>query len=182
MKKLTKLLFRYKVFLALLVVNVILLFALPDIGKPAFSKTGDNIIEMLTILPPIFILLGLMDIWVKRETMVKFMGEGSGLLGVAIAFFLGSVGSGPLYAAFPISAVFLKKGSTLTNVFIFIGAWSSTKLTLLFFEASYMGIKFVLLRLALNIPGIIIIALLTHRMLNDSQRQAIITAAEAATD
>ena len=28
---------------------------------------------MLGIMPPIFILLGLLDVWVERETMIKLM-------------------------------------------------------------------------------------------------------------
>lgn len=37
----------------------------------------------------------------------------------------------------------LKKGSKLSNVFIMIGAWSTTKIPLLLFEISSMGIKFM---------------------------------------
>jgi hypothetical protein len=83
---------------------------------------------MLSVLPPIFILLGLLDVWVDRATMMKFTGKGSGLKGVLIAFLLGSAAAGPLYAAFPVAGVMLKKGSSLFNVFIFIGAWSTTKI------------------------------------------------------
>jgi uncharacterized membrane protein YraQ (UPF0718 family) len=42
---------------------------------------------MLLVIPPIFILLGLLDVWVPKEK-VKFMGEGSGLKGVLLAIFL----------------------------------------------------------------------------------------------
>lgn len=40
--------------------------------------------EMLSIIPPIFILLGLLDVWVQRETMIKLMGKESGILGINI--------------------------------------------------------------------------------------------------
>ena len=45
---------------------------------------------MILIIPPIFILLGLLDIWVPKQTMVKYMGEGSGLKGILLALFIGS--------------------------------------------------------------------------------------------
>ena len=45
---------------------------------------GENLLEMASVLPPIFILLGLLDVWVERETMVRYMGEGSGLKGAAL--------------------------------------------------------------------------------------------------
>ena len=52
----------------------------------------------------------------------------------------------------------MKKGSSFTNILIFIGAWSTTKLPMLLFEASALGPRFALARLAIDIPGIVIIA------------------------
>ena len=40
-----------------------------------------------------------LDVWVERETMIKFMGENSGFIGVAIAFFLGSAAACLLYTS-----------------------------------------------------------------------------------
>jgi len=93
------------------------------------------------------------------------MGENSGFIGVAIAFFLGSAAAGPLYAAFPVAGILLKKGSKLSNVLIFIGAWSTTKIPLLLFEASSLGWKFMVLRFVINIPGIALIAYLTEKFI-----------------
>ena len=124
---------------------------------------------MLSILPPVFILLGLLDVWIKRETMIKFMGEKSGIIGVLLAFLLGSAAAGPLYAAFPVAAVLLKKGSKFSNVLIMIGAWSTTKIPLLLFEASSMGIKFMITRFILNIFGIAIIAYTVERFLSKEE-------------
>lgn len=109
-------------FLALFAFNVALLFLEPAVGKKALALTGDNVLEMLSFLPPIFVLLGLLDVWVDRETMMKYMGEGSGARGMLLAFILGSAAAGPLYAAFPMAAVMMKKGASMRNVFIFIGA------------------------------------------------------------
>ena len=78
---------------------------------------------MALIIPPIFVLLGLLDVWVPRDTMVKYMGEDSGLKGIILSFVIGSAAAGPLYAAFPVAAVFMRKGVKFTNVLIFIGAW-----------------------------------------------------------
>ena len=113
---------RYKTFLILFAVNLLLLIFAPDLGTKAVSITQNNLWEMLSVIPPIFILLGLLDVWVKKETMVKYMGEGSGLIGILIAFFLGSAAAGPLYAAFPVAGILLKKGSKISNVLIFISS------------------------------------------------------------
>ena len=164
---------RYKVFLLLTIINIVIGIALPDIGIKSLSLTKDNFIEMMLVIPPIFVLLGLLDVWVDRATMMKYTGKGSGLKGVLIAFLLGSAAAGPLYAAFPVAGVMLKKGSSLFNVFIFIGAWSTTKIPLLTFEAASLGLTFTITRLVLSIIGILMIAVTTEKALNQEQQKKI---------
>ncbi|MEA4895505.1 MAG: permease [Oscillospiraceae bacterium] len=164
---------RYRVFLLLIIINIVIGIALPDIGLKSISITKQNFMEMISVIPPIFILLGLLDVWVDRATMMKYTGKGSGLKGILIAFLLGSAAAGPLYAAFPVAGVMLKKGSSLFNVFIFIGAWSTTKIPMLTFEAASLGLTFTLTRLALSIVGILIIAVTTEKALNQKQQKEI---------
>ena len=173
MDKLKNIIKRYKIFLILLVINIVVLVVKPDIGIKSLQLTKNNAFEMLSILPPVFVLLGLLDVWVKRETMIKYMGEKSGIVGVLLAFFLGSAAAGPLYAAFPVAVVLLKKGSKFSNVLIMIGAWSTTKIPLLLFEASSMGIKFMITRFILDIIGIAIIAYTTEKLLSKDEIQEI---------
>ena len=42
---------------------------------------GEGIAEMLGFLPPVFVLLGLFDVWVDRETVIRLMGRESGAKG-----------------------------------------------------------------------------------------------------
>lgn len=121
------------------------------------------IFDMITFIPPIFILLGLLDVWVERETLMSHMGPGSGIRGSLLAFIIGSAAAGPLYIAFPIAGVLLKKGASLVNIFIFIGAWSTTKLPMILFEASSIGLKFTIIRLIVNSIGIIVIAMVLDK-------------------
>ncbi len=179
MKEMLAIVKRYRIFLIILVINVSLLVVKPDIGKSAFALTGSSLLEMLTIIPPIFVLLGLLDVWVQRETMIRFMGEGSGIKGVIIAFILGSAAAGPLYAGFPLAAVMMKKGAKLSNIFVFVGAWSTTKIPLLLFETSNLGLSFMLLRLACNIVGILAIALIMEKSLTDEKRKQMINNAKS---
>jgi uncharacterized membrane protein YraQ (UPF0718 family) len=171
--KIKALIKRYGLFLILLLVDAIIGLALPELGLSSARLTLNSLLEMLQVIPPIFVLLGLLDVWVDRTTMMKYMGRGSGLKGILIAFLLGSAAAGPLYAAFPVAAVMIKKGSSLFNVFIFIGAWSTTKIPMLTFEAANLGLTFTLLRLALSIIGIIIIATVTYRALDEKRKEEI---------
>ena len=164
---------RYGAFFLLLIAAVVTGLVLPDLGKAALSNTLGSFKEMLSVLPPIFILLGLLDVWVDRATMIKYTGKGSGFKGVLIAFLLGSAAAGPLYAAFPFAAVMLKKGTSFMNVLIFIGAWSTTKIPMLAFEAASMGMTFTLVRLSLSLVGIPLIAWVTDRVIGQSGREEI---------
>lgn len=173
MDKLKSIIKRYRVFILLLLANIFIIFINPELGKKSLQISWKNTMEMLAIIPPIFLLLGLLDVWVKKETMVKFMGDKSGLIGILLAFILGSAAAGPLYGAFPVASVLLKKGSKLSNVMIMIGAWSTTKIPLLLFEASSMGLKFTILRFVLNLFGIAIIAYTTERVLTNDEKSLI---------
>lgn len=164
---------RYGAFFLLLAAGVVAGLVLPDLGKLALDNTLGSFKEMLSVLPPIFVLLGLLDVWVDRATMVKYTGKDSGFQGVLIAFLLGSAAAGPLYAAFPFAGVMLKKGSSLMNVLIFIGAWSTTKIPLLAFEAASMGPKFTLIRLGLSLVGIPLIAFVTQKSLGKKELEEI---------
>ena len=166
---------RYGAFFLLLAAGVVTGLILPDLGKQALSNTLGSFQEMLSVLPPIFVLLGLLDVWVDRATMVKYTGKGSGFKGALIAFLLGSAAAGPLYAAFPFAGVMLKKGGSLTNVLIFVGAWSTTKIPLLAFEMASMGLKFTLIRLGLSLVGIPLIAFLTEKTLRKQDLEEIQT-------
>ncbi|MDD2533943.1 MAG: permease [Eubacteriales bacterium] len=169
---------RYRFFMIMLVILIGLTLVQPELGGTASNLALENLIDMMAVVPPIFILLGLLDVWVPREVMIKLTGEGSGLLGITLAFLLGSFAAGPLYAAFPIAGIMLKKGSKLSNIMIFIGAWSTTKVPMLLYEASAMGFNFMLGRFLLNIPVIMIIGFVVQKSLPQKDLEALYEAAE----
>lgn len=164
--------FRFFIF-ALLGVGILYLIN-NKIGITAIKATGSSFKEMMLIIPPIFVLLGLLDVWVPRDIMVKYLGEGSGLKGILIALVLGSMTAGPLYGAFPVVAVLMKKGAKLFNMIILLGAWSTTKIPMLIFEFSTLGPKFALTRLIIDIPGVIILALLVTKVINPEDEKRIV--------
>ena len=161
MKKTVK---KYRLFLFTVAILLIAFLVDAAFARRAVVTTLDGVKELLLVLPPIFALLGLLDVWVPKDVMVSLMGEKSGAKGILIAFLLGSAAAGPLYAAFPVAAVLLKKGASLRTVFIFIGAWSTTKIPMFLFEYTSLGPRFALTRLAIDIPGIILISLVLSRL------------------
>ena len=170
---LKQIIIRYRIFLILFSINLVISIVMPEIGLTAFSNTASNIKEMISVIPPIFILLGLLDVWVDRQTMMKYTGKGSGLKGILISFLLGSAAAGPLYAAFPVATIMLKKGSSIFNVLIFLGAWSTTKIPLLTFEAASLGIRYMLIRLSLSVIGILLIAAIGDKTTSQGEKDEI---------
>ena len=164
---------RYRFFLALLLINGFLMLFNPTLGKETFSLSLDNLAEMLSVIPPIFLLMGLMDVWVPKETMVKYMGKEAGAKGGIFAFALGSFSAGPLYAAFPVAAAFLKKGVSLVNVFLFLGAWSTAKIPMMLFEVTQLGAAFAVARSSLNLIGIIVLAFLMEQTTSPEEEMQI---------
>jgi uncharacterized membrane protein YraQ (UPF0718 family) len=170
---------RYSSFLLVLVMLGGISLFNQELGKGVFDITIMQLKEMLLVIPPIFILLGLLDVWVPKQTMVKFMGKGSRLKGILLSLLIGSAAAGPLYGAFPVAAVFMKKGVTFPNILIFIGAWSTTKIPMILFEFSALGAPFALTRLLIDIPGIIIIAFLLQKLIGRDEIEAIYEKARA---
>jgi uncharacterized membrane protein YraQ (UPF0718 family) len=169
---------RYAFFIGVLALTGILALFNRDIGVKAIQTTFFSLKEMLLILPPIFILLGLLDVWVPRETMIRYLGEGSGIKGMVISIFIGSAAAGPLYGAFPVALVLMRKGAKFSNVLLFIGAWSTTKIPMLLFEMSSLGLKFTLTRLTVSLVGIFVIAFIVERLLSRQDIEALYRKAE----
>ena len=163
----------------LTLVAILLLSAFkPELGLKALGISGSNFAAMLLVLPPVYLILGLLDVWVPREAMMKYMGEGSGPLGTFLAFLVGSAAAGPLYGAFPVAAVFMKKGVSFFNIVVFLTAWSTTKIPMFLYETAALGLRFSLSRLLINIPGILIIAFAMNRLVGKKEKDRIFREAE----
>jgi len=93
------------------------------------------------------------------------IGKDSGIKGSLWIICLAMLAAGPLYGAFPVAAMLWKKGSSIRNIFIYIGAFSTLKIPMLTFETSFLGWKFTLLRTAITLPVFIVIAFILEYFL-----------------
>ncbi len=117
-------------------------------------------VYMLKILPCAFILIGLFEVWVKRETVEKHLGEKSGIRGYIWAVLLAGTTVGGLYVAFPVAYSLYSKGAKLSVIFTYIGASAICRIPMTIFEASFMGIKFTAIRLFVSLPLVIVASIL----------------------
>ena len=135
------------------------------IGKNFFNFA----LSMLKIVPVAFVLIGLFEVWIKRETIEKHLGEDSSWIGFFWAIVLSSTTAGGLYVAFPIAAVLFRKGAKLSIIFTYLGAVSVCRIPMTIFEASFLGIKFTLVRLLVSLPLIIISSIIMGRFLKSTR-------------
>jgi len=123
---------------------------------PAGMEIGMNFLvffrEMILFLPLMFILIGLFDVWIPRERIILHIGPGSGFQGIIWVVLLAMLQAGPLYGAFPVAALLWKKGCSIRNVFIYLGAFCTLKIPMLAFEIGFLGLKFSLLRTLFTLP------------------------------
>ena len=150
----------------------------PAGGQQASVSALQNLKTVGLVLPPIFLLIGLLDVWVPKETMVKYMGAGSGFKGGLIAVFLGALGAGPLVVAFPIAALLIRKGARLAYVFLFLGAWTSVKLPLFMFELASLGPEFTFTHVITSMVVYFIGAVVLERVLSTEAVETIIEKSE----
>ncbi|MFW6035930.1 MAG: permease [Halothermotrichaceae bacterium] len=116
----------------------------------------DFTISMLKILPAAFILIGLFEVWVKKETIEKHFGKDSGIKGFIWAVILASTTVGGTYVAFPVAYSLYQKGAKFSIIFTYIGAAALARIPMTLFEATFLGVKFSIIRLVTSLPLIII--------------------------
>jgi len=140
------------------------------IGFDPGRQIGRNLItfsiDMLKVLPCAFILIGLFEVWVKKETVEKHFGEESGIKGHIWAVLLAGTTVGGLYVAFPVAYSLFSKGAKLSVIFTYIGASAICRIPMTIFEASFLGIKFTAIRLFVSLPLVIISSVLLGNYLN----------------
>ncbi len=127
-----------------------------EIGSNFFSFA----ISMLKILPGAFILIGLFEVWVKRETIERHLGEESGFRGYLWAILLSSTTVGGLYLALPVAYALYSKGAKLSVIFTYLGAAAICRIPMAIFEASFLGIKFTAIRWLVSLPLVIATSIL----------------------
>lgn len=135
------------------------LYLAPERFSVAVANTWMYVREMLEILPAVFVLSGLLTVWVPPEAIMQHFGVGSGLRGKLASVLVGSVSAGPIYAAFPLTQSLVKKGASISNAVIIISAWAVVKIPMLIVEGRFLGVEFLMARYLFTIPAILLVGL-----------------------
>jgi len=126
----------------------------PEKAIDAVKNSSYYLLEMIQVLPIIFLLTVVIDAWIPKEVIMKGLGEKSAIKGNLLSLVLGSVSAGPIYAAFPIGKTLLTKGASLTNIVIIISTWAVVKVPMLANEVKFLGFNFMAVRWVLTVISI----------------------------
>lgn len=155
----------YRLFIAVAAANLALAFWSPELARGSAVNSLRFMLEVVCIVPPVMLLMGLSDVWVPRRLVESHLGRESGAAGAGVAILLGTAAAGPLYAAFPVAVSLRKKGARLANIVIFLGTWASVKIPMILMESSFVGLRFALLRLVFTVPCILLSGYLMERVI-----------------
>jgi uncharacterized membrane protein YraQ (UPF0718 family) len=133
-------------------------------GRVIYSSFDEFFVEMISFIPFLFILIGLFDVWFPKEMLERHIGTESGAKGHFLVILLAMLQAGPLYGAFPVAYILHKKGASVKNIFIYLGAFSSMKIPMLGIEIGYLGIKFTILRTLISLPLFILIGYMMEKI------------------
>lgn len=136
-------------------------------GQAVFTNFTQSFVEMITFVPFLFIIVGLFDVWVPKEKIQRHIGQESGVKGIVLVILLAMLQAGPLYGAFPVAYMLYKKGASVRNIFIYLGAFSSMKIPMLGIEIGYLGIEFSVVRTLVSLPLFIGIGYIMEWYLKD---------------
>jgi uncharacterized membrane protein YraQ (UPF0718 family) len=156
------------IFLIVVAFAYILMFIIkPDMGVISIKNSSYYIKEMLMIMPVIFVLTALLDTWVAKEKITKYLGKESRVKGIILSFVLGSISAGPIYAAFPMCVMLHKKGASVRNLVIILSSWAVIKVPMLLNEAKFLGMKFMAIRWVLTVIAIVVFSWIAAKIVKD---------------
>ncbi|MGM0379796.1 MAG: permease [Bacillota bacterium] len=133
-------------------------------GLEIFDSFKSFVSNILKFVLTIFILIGIFEQWVKKETIEKHLGDNSGGIAFLWAFLLGTTIIGGFYVALPVARSLYKKNARLAIILTLLGAASIARIPMTLFEASFLGVDFTIVRLIVSIPLIIITSLALEKI------------------
>ncbi len=123
-------------------------------------------VTMLKLLPPAFVLIGLFEVWVSRETVERNFGHASGPLKYFWAVLLAATTVGGTFVAFPVAHALHGKGAKFSAVLAYVSCASLVMVPMTIIEASILGPKFSIVRLLVSVPLVILSSSLLGRYLD----------------
>jgi len=137
-----------------------------DRGVAVWHNFTSFALTMLKLLPPAFVLIGLFDVWISRETVERNFGHASGPWKYLWSVLLAATTVGGTFVAFPVAHALHEKGAGYSAILAYVSCASLVMVPMTIIEASILGIRFSLVRLAVSVPLVILSSSLLGRYLD----------------
>ncbi len=105
---------------SILVIYIVLLFIFPDKVFVALSSSGKVFLSMLVPLLLIFVLMLLINLFVKPAKVAKLLGKDPGIKGTVLVAAAGIISTGPIYAWYPLLKDLKEKGAGNYSISVFL--------------------------------------------------------------
>ena len=115
-------------------------------SKEALKATFKIFYVLLPVLIFVFVLMGLIQAYVSRETIASILGQKSGILGIIYAELVGCVALFMPPAVFPFGGYLLKNGASYGSIAGFVFTAILIGITTLPLEFKLLGKRFTIFR------------------------------------
>jgi uncharacterized membrane protein YraQ (UPF0718 family) len=138
----------------------------PGKAMEALQISAGTLASVLLLIAAVFGLVGLLQVWISRDLIVRLLGREGGIRGLLLAALCGTLLIGPAYVIFPLLMSLHKQGARWAVVTIVLSAYA-VKLQMIPIEIEFLGWPFALgrslLTVALAIPTGLLVESLMER-------------------
>ncbi len=148
--------------LSIITIVCLIVSLLFDSGK-TLKGIKKGLKMFINLLPVLLLMLALVSIvlfLIPDETLVKYMGEGSGVKGWITAAGFGSIALIPGFIAYPLCGILIKSGVAYSVIAVFITTLMMTGFLTLPVEAKFFGWKVSVIRNLVSLAAALFIGLI----------------------
>ncbi len=138
----------------------------PERASEALWVGSSTFASVLILIIAVFGLVGILQVWISRDLIVRLLGRDAGIKGLLIAALCGTLLIGPAYIIFPLLMSIQKQGARWAVIAIVLTSYA-VKLQMIPIEVGFLGWPFsigrALITIALAIPTGLLIETLMER-------------------
>lgn len=146
--------------IAVIISYVAVYFVKPEWVQPALQTVYNIALKVVPVLFLVFVLMALIDYFVEPKTLVRFLGEKSGIKGWLIAIGAGILSTGAIYMWYPLLSELKQEGMrpALIATFLYNRAVKPAliPLMIIYFGTMFVVVLTIVMILASVAEGIIV--------------------------
>jgi len=153
--------------LSIFTVGCLLISFLID-SRKTLNGVRKGLKMFINLFPALLLMLSLVSValfLIPEETLIKYMGEGSGLKGWLTSAMLGSIALIPGFIAYPLCGILVKSGVAYSTIAVFITTLMMVGILTMPIEVRFFGWKTTVIRNILSFIGAIVIGLIMMLLL-----------------